>query len=117
MSHYGNARLFYDNSIIDQYGNYVQEKHASKLYSNTVAKYYYKKALQVAANEEEKAKATFLLTKIERNEFYHSKQFIPDTVDFIGFNGFKTLSNNYSNTKYYSEVIKECGYFQKFMNQ
>lgn len=117
MSHYGNARLFYNNPIVDQYGNYIDEEYSDMLYNNSQTEYYYKKALSVAQNDEEKAKATFLLTKIERNKFYLSKQYVPDEVDFITFKGYKTLMQNYSNTKYYQEVINECGYFSRVADQ
>ena len=117
MSHYGNARLFYNNPIVDQYGNYIDEEYSEILFSNSQAEYYYQKGLNTAQNDEEKAKATYLLTKIERNKFYLSKQFVPDEVDFITFNGYKSLMENYSNTNYYKEVINECGYFRRVANQ
>lgn len=113
MSHYGNARLFYNNPIVDQYGNYIDDEYFDVLNSNSQAEYYYQKALNTAQNDEEKAKATYLLTKIERNKFYLSKQFVRDEVDFITFNGYKSLMEKYSNTKYYLEVINECGYFSR----
>ena len=117
MSHYGNARLFYNNPIVDQYGNYIDEEFSDILFSNSQTENYYKDALNTAQNDEERAKATFLLTKIERNKFYLSNQFVPDKVDFITFKGYKTLMQNYSNTKYYQEVINECGYFSRVADQ
>ena len=117
MSHYGNARLFYNNPIVDQYGNYIDEEYSDILFSNSQMENYYKDALNTAQNDEERAKATFLLTKIERNKFYLSNQFVPDKVDFITFKGYKTLMQNYSNTKYYQEVINECGYFSRVADQ
>lgn len=117
MSHYGNARLFYNNPIVDQYGNYIDEEYYDVLKSNSQSEYYYHKALNRGQNDEEKAKATFLLTKVERNKFYLSNQFVPDKVDFITFNGYKSLMEKYSNTKYYQEVINECGYFSRVADQ
>lgn len=114
MSYYGNARFFYDNPIIDQYGNYIDEEYDGILMSNTFAENYYQKALSTAQNDEEKAKATYLLTKIERNKFYLSDAFKPYEVDYIIFDGYKKLKQNYSNTKYYQEVIRECGYFSRY---
>jgi hypothetical protein len=117
MSQYGNARFFYDNPIIDQYGNYIDKEYNDILMSNSHAEYYYQKALITAQNDEDKAKAIYLLTKIERNNFYLSSQFVPYEIDFIAFNGYKSLIENYSNTNYYKEVINECGYFRKVANQ
>lgn len=117
MSHYGNARFFYDNPILDQYGNYIDEEFNDILLSNSQAEHYYQKALNATENDEEKAKATYLLTKIERNNFYLSTDFVPDEVDFITFNGYKNLMQKYSKTNYYQEVINECGYFSRVANQ
>ncbi|VXB46144.1 conserved hypothetical protein [Flavobacterium sp. 9AF] len=113
MSYYGNARLFYDNPILNEYGNYIRDKNVEMLLNNNSSKKYYTIALKSAENDEQKAKATYLLTKIERNTFYKSSAFLPDEVDFINFNGFKNLKQNFSHTKYYKEVINECGYFRK----
>ena len=114
MSYYGNARYFYDNPIIDQYGNFIDEEFNEVFMSNSYAEYYYQKALNSAQNDEERAKATYLLTKIERNKFYLTDEFKPYEVDFIIFDGYKKLKQNYSNTKYYQEVIRECGYFSRY---
>jgi ADP-dependent phosphofructokinase/glucokinase len=57
-----------------------------------------------------------MLTKIERNAFYQTPAFKPYEVDFIYFSGFKTLKNKYAHTKYYQEVINECGYFRNYVN-
>ncbi len=117
ISHYGNARFFYDNPILDQYGNYIDEEYNDILMSNSYAEQYYQKALNAAENDEDRAKATYLLTKIERNNFYLSDKFVPYEVDFITFNGYKSLIQKYSNTKYYQEVIQECGYFNRVANK
>lgn len=113
MSFYGNARLFYDNKIINQYNtNYLDDTYNTMLMSNLEAEKYYSAALLIAKSEEQKAKATYLLTKIERNKFYTTPVYKPWEVDFILFNGYKKLQQNYSKTKYYQEVIQECGYFR-----
>ena len=63
------------------------------------------------------------------NEFYNHQydpskdswenQFAVESskVNFLAWNGFKTLKKDYSNTKYYQEVINECGYFRTFVAQ
>lgn len=117
MSYYGNARFFYDNPIIDQTGYYIDEKYNEILMSNSYTEYYYQKALNAAQNDEEKAKATYLLTKIERNKFYLTDLFNPYEVDYIAFDGYKILKEKYSNTNYYKDVIRECGYFRKYAEQ
>jgi hypothetical protein len=112
MSHYGNARYFYENEIIDQYGNYLEEEYDDMLSNDKFVTIYYQKALKLAVNNEEKAKATYLLTKIERNKFYLSDKYKPNEVDYIVFDGYKKLIKNYADTQYYQDVIRECGYFR-----
>jgi hypothetical protein len=113
MSFYGNARVFYDNKIINQYGNSIDELYQSILFNNKLTLEYYQNAFAAASNDEQKAKAVYLLTKIERNDFYKTPAHIPWEVDYIVFNGYKKLMKDYSKTKYYQEVIRECGYFRK----
>lgn len=66
-----------------------------------------------------------MLAKCERNEYYHSKfkqddyyySWNNDKVNFLAWKGFKALKNDYRNTKYYQEVLQECGYFKTYVNQ
>jgi len=117
MSFYGNARFFYDNKIINQYNtNYLSDTYKNVLMSNAETEKYYSKALILAKNDEQKAKAIYLLTKIERNKFYLSPAYIPWEVDYVVFDGFKKLKQ-YSKTKYYQEVINECGYFRNVVQK
>ena len=115
MSFYGNARYFYHNQIINQYDtNYLDDTYKPMLVNDKTAGRYYFDALKAAKNDEQKAKATYMLTKTERNAFYETPVFKPFEVDYISFNGYKTLKANYSHTKYYQEVINECGYFRDY---
>ena len=64
-----------------------------------------------------------MLAKVERNNFYSSTYFMPneyfypygDFVSFKKWKGFEELKNTYSDTKYYQDVIAECGYFRKYL--
>lgn len=118
LSFYGNARLFYDNKIVNQYNtNYLDDVYKPMLLSNKESEKYYKAAFASAKNDEQKAKAIYLLTKIERNAFYLTPTYKPWEVDYIVFDGFKKLQQNYSKTKYYQEVIQECGYFKNIVQR
>ncbi|UUC46942.1 hypothetical protein [Flavobacterium cerinum] len=61
------------------------------------------------------------MAKCERNKFYteryHTREYAyrDPEVNFLAWDGFKKLKSDYSNTKYYNEVIKECGYFRKYL--
>lgn len=120
-SYYGNGRMFYYNAIFGEYGNYVSETNKKKLYNIKQVQKYYNIALKAAADNEQKAKITYLLTKVERNNFYFDNYFSKenywgyDQVMVKKWSGYKQLKDNYSDTKYYQEVIKECGYFRKYL--
>jgi hypothetical protein len=122
MSYFGNARVFYYGEIIDQGSNYIRKDFQSMLFSNVKAKEFYQKAFDAAANDEQKAKCVYLMAKCERNEFYareyHSKDdfygYDDPEVAFLAWEGFRKLKSNYAHTKYYKDVINECGYFKQY---
>ncbi len=110
MTYYGNARVFYEGNIVGE-GTYIfDDLLGNKIYDMTNAKYYYQKASETATNNEQRAKCNYLLAKCERNEYYNDT----GNDNFLAWKGFQKLKEKYSNTKYYKEVIKECGYFKKY---
>lgn len=121
MSYYGNARAFYYGVVMEQFGNYIDDFYQPILINTGLANAYYKKAFAAATTPEQKAKCMYMMAKCERNEFYsgrhpRSKDFKEDEeVNFLAWDGFKKLKSEYSNTQYYKEVIKECGYFRKYI--
>jgi hypothetical protein len=127
LTHYGNARMFYEGNVIG-YGStelYFEPKMKALITDCTLAKMYYQKALSAAQNDEQKAKMNYMIAKCERNEYYNGIYLFAQSrwdalngdIDFIAWNGFKELKNNYSNTKFYQEVIAECGYFNTYVSQ
>ena len=121
-SYFGNARFFYYNNIINEYGNSISNEHSKMLYGMENAKKYYNIAQKAAADNEQKAKIAYMLAKTQRNDFYYNKYFsttsywgYPDGPVIQKWQGFVDLKNNYSDTKYYQDVIAECGYFRKYL--
>jgi len=121
MTYYGNARAFYDDVIMGQGGNYIDEFYQPILLSTALATEYYKKAFAAASNPEQKARCVYMMAKCERNDFYSGRYHTRDTyfreaeVNFLAWDGFKKLKSDYVNTQYYKEVINECGYFRKYL--
>lgn len=123
-THYGNSRSFYECSV-------TGSDHSDPSVIDTIfragaigmepAKKYYTMALNVAKTDEQKAKCYFMLAKCERNQWYNetiynnSKHEYGDhsLPDFLPWNSFKALQQ-YQNTQFYKEAIKECGYFKTF---
>lgn len=119
MSYYGNARCFYESRIISS--SYITPYFDALLSGNRMAKEYYRKALPAAQNEEQKAKLTYLILKCDRNEFYnkiskdelsysHPYLEILPAIDYASLLPYKK-------TKFYADVIEECGYFRSYLGQ
>ena len=127
ITHFGNARIFYEGNIIGYGGSpySFKEKTKTMITNCNLAKMYYQKAFEAAANDEQKAKCQYMLAKCERNEYYNKKyyaitdwwQIEDDKVNFLAWSGFKNLKNKYSKTQYYQDVIAECGYFKTYSVQ
>lgn len=118
MSHYGNARLFYQSAVIpDCYAtDCLDPNFEAMLISQATAEKYYQLALKNAANDEQKAKCYYLLSKCERNKWYETtypqqSYDDPNHKDFTLWTWFKELKK-LPNTQYYKDVIHECGYFR-----
>ncbi|MFD0699372.1 hypothetical protein [Myroides pelagicus] len=122
-THFGNARVFYTNSILNEYGgNSILSVNKPLLLSMKLAKKYYDIANSAATTDEQKAKLAYFSAKLERNEFYVEKYHNSDyymgawynDVMFKKWKGFKVLKEKYNNTKFYKEVINECEYFERY---
>ncbi|OXG07992.1 hypothetical protein BC749_101169 [Flavobacterium araucananum] len=127
ITHFGNARSFYEISIIG-YGSSpynFRDTMKKRITNCDIPKMYYQKAFEAATTREQKAKCIYMLAKCERNEYYNNKynnlknwwEADEDKINFLAWNGFKTLKKEYSDTKYYQDVIAECGYFNTYVNQ
>jgi hypothetical protein len=57
----------------------------------------------------------FMLAKCEQNEWYLTKAYKNYKGDFKAGSNFVSLKANYAQTKYYQEIIKECGYFRTYL--
>lgn len=128
ISHFGNARLFYEGSIVGYGSNpaYFREGIRKMIVSSVVPKKYYQKAFEAATTKEQKAKCVYMLSKCERNEYYDKIFYSQNKnwwdyndvgVNLSARNGFRTLQKDYSDTKYYQEVIAECGSFSRFASK
>ena len=125
ITHFGNGRLFYEGKIAGEGStpDYFRDPIRDMIINCSVAKAYYAKAFQATKNNEQKAKTQYLLAKCERNDYYNKKYYSlnlstwdiqDDQTNFIAWQGFKYLKANYSKTKYYQEIINECGYFKTY---
>ena len=85
------------------------------------AMYYLEKARLQAKNPELAARATFMAAKCERLLWYMNEAYkpppccneIPPLPGEFATN-YRRLKADYSNTKFYQEVLKECQYFRAY---
>lgn len=120
MTYFGSSRAFYECDIVGrgyQYPGNADKKLYDQLLSMTLARKYYTMALKAATSDEQRAKCQYMLAKCERNDWGESRtEKNGKTIDFVAWDGFKNLKT-LSNTKYYKEVIKECGYFKTYIGK
>ena len=128
ITHFGNARLFYEGNIAGEGSapDFFRDPIRDMITDCSLAKAYYQKAFAAAKNNEQKAKTQFMIAKCERNDYYNKKYYSlnlsnwdiqDDQINFIAWQSFKNLKANYSKTKYYKEIINECGYFKTYVQK
>jgi len=128
ISHYGNSRVNYGGNIIGgpyYSAEYIHDNNKRMLLDNSLSKLYYQMALNDAVTDEQKAKCWYLLAKCERNDYYNRTLYFskgedaydPEAKDFESWEGFKMLKTEYSDTRYYQDVIGECGYFRTYLGR
>ncbi|RZJ30561.1 MAG: hypothetical protein EOO48_04655 [Flavobacterium sp.] len=113
ITNFGNGRVFYQSNIfgLGDSNNVYAPEDSVFMYDCTIAKNYYSKALAAAKNDEQRAKCQYMIAKCERNDGdYDGDNF------YYGWNSFKILKKRYSKTKYYREIINQCGYFRTFLS-
>jgi len=68
---------------------------------------YYQLALENTSDKELEAKIRFMMAKtVQYAEHYPA----------LYYDSFDLLKNEYSNTEYFKDVIKECTYFDRYVN-
>ena len=125
ITYFGNSREFYFNAIINNYGIYIDPLYKSWLLNSSIANTYFNNALQVSINNEQKALCVYMMSKCERNTFYTERYYedgyLRDSynqdTNYLAWNGFVKLKNEYSHTSFYKQVIKECGYFKSYISK
>ncbi|MBB5637180.1 hypothetical protein HDE68_003093 [Pedobacter cryoconitis] len=131
ITHYGNARVFYYSATVtDSYGDSpsaIPMPYRRIVTDSKVAEKYYLIARANAASKELKAKYTYMAAKCERNEIYNAQYNNPGKdrkyswqFDFSNIptgKYFAELKAQYSQTRYYQEILNECGYFKKYVSK
>lgn len=116
MSYYGNGRLIYKTEH-DNFPN-----HSPLTLQMQLAEKYYKRAMELSPDRELQAKACFMAAKTEQNRYFAAQEkkgkppSDPQTSPHSPIY-FKRLQEQYANTKYYQEVVRECSYFRFYVKR
>ena len=126
MSYYGTSDIWRISLLSASYFGLVPCYAQEMIMTCPTAKKYYRMALKAATTDEQRAKAVFLSIKCDRNDCYlgpvrglalcHNAPYEAqsDYVDWLDRDGFSELTR-YANTQYYKDVIRECGYFRRYV--
>lgn len=130
ITHYGNARTFYQNSVTGSDATSpmdIAAEFRSQFTSSKIAEKYYLLARTYAKTKDQKTRCTFMAAKCERNEIYntgyreqsaeHKYYWDFDFSDIPVGKYFAELKTQYFQTPYYQEILKECGYFKSYVNK
>ncbi len=127
ISTFGNARkmylsrIAYDLGFTDNGGD--SEAAPLNIYNTEFAKKYYSLAYKTETRTERKAELCWLLSKCELNDYFNGDVPTPismmrmEEVNFILGPHAGEFNRKYRNTKYYKEVIRDCGYFRTFVKR
>jgi hypothetical protein len=116
MSYYGNARDVY----APKQGSPAAEGPSLAPNSRMdLAEKYYKRAMELSHDKEFKAKACFMAAKTEQNRYFNasSSSTAGDETAVHSPVYFKKLKDSFADTRYYQEIIKECGYFRRYLGK
>jgi len=123
IGYFGNNRVFYDTKATNmsdagfdyrEYSPVLNKDTLPNYMSSVTAESYYNKAIAASKDPEFKAMCCFMAAKCEQNAFFCHK-LKNYTGDFKSGKYFSMLKTNYASTKYYQEIIKECGYFKTYL--
>ena len=121
MTYYGNGRMIHETCL--ELGEITKSTYSTTQTSSSDLRFsdckpaleYYQKAMKYGRSREFKTKCAWMCAKCELNIAYETNglPLIKQDVyaDFIVGDYFKLLRKSYSNTKYYKQIIQECGYF------
>ena len=122
ISYYGNSwmalKYYRCHSCIEFIDSDYSPDDEDEFYDCSTALSYYKKAAAASKDKEFIALNLFMAAKCEQNAYYNSKDFAYENSNGLkkGYQvSFAQLKKNYADTKFFSEVIGECGYFNYYL--
>ena len=94
--------------------------YSDRYYSPDIAGGYFEKALKTAGNDELKAKALYMIAKVEKTRDLAQVYNIWDDSPQYSkryYETFKELKASFSKTEFYRDIIRECSDFSLYLSQ
>jgi hypothetical protein len=120
MTYYGNARMVSVTAVDWEVASQMRMKpedetvlSGNPYHDCSAAETYYLKAKVLSSSREMQAKCLWMAAKCEHNIWLET-EYTDETGDFVAGNYYRLLQKEFIDTKYYSEIIQECGYFCQF---
>ena len=117
-------------------GNYRSSSGLNGFYDMAVPKQFFDRALNIGTlNREMTAKAHYMLARCDQNRYCEGTGIRDNYTNYYGVyndyfdqfqsgirssgfrKDFEVLKNQYSNTKFYQELIRECKYFDYYVSR
>ena len=124
MTYFGNGRFIASTPISWMDNDYPDDvKEEAKIYKYyyncSEALAYYNKARSISTDKEFAAKCAWAAAKCEHNlKLTGGLPWQTESAgDFEAGTYFLEMRNNYAGTKYYKEVLNECGYFCTYITK
>jgi hypothetical protein len=113
ISNYGNLRSMTHFTDLGISAYHPRSDSFPPLNMDTAEKYYVQ-AANLSTDREFKAKALFMASKAEQNRNYNlgGPEKATNPHKYFGL-----LKDSFSDTQYYQEIIRECGYFKGFTSR
>jgi hypothetical protein len=124
MTYFGNGRFIASTPISWMEDDYMDNEEESKrnednYYNCSEALKYYEQAKSITANKELAAQCAWAAAKCEHN--LKLLGIVPwqtqSHTDFEAGTYFLEMKSKYAGTKYYKEVLNECGYFCSYITK
>ena len=116
MSYFGNGRIVYHT----EHRNFPNRSPLTL--QTALAEKYYKRVLDKSSDRELQAKACFMAAKTEQNRYFAArfkddKEVSDPRLQTHSPIYFQRLKDQYADTKYYQEVVRECSYFRFYIKR
>lgn len=126
ITYFGNSWM-----AVDFYRSYYPDSYSPNFLDCSKAEDYYLKAATLSKDKEFQAECFFMAAKCEQNRFYIDKGYFVNKIDYYPSDCernpgikkknyrmyFNILQENYSDTQFYKEALKECKYFNNFADK